>query len=429
MTSAGIIPYVSISARVERCRVMKKNMMVLTGTFVLMAAGSAMAIRPLADYSFIRGVCYPGGWRGDQKTIERDLGYAKRLQLNSTRVWLSQRSFQQDPNALIQSIRDYVRIAHSLGISTMPVLFNGNSLNPRTLPPEAWPGQEAYVKAVVEALKDEPGLLMWDLMNEPSWNDYFNQASEEEKPKRVEEIKAFLAHFNKYVKSLDPVNATTIGHTFAKDIEWCTDVDVFSFHDYLPTRAKVEDSYLQAEETARKYNKPVLNSEMACVCRANPYDVALEVCERHKMGWYVFELMIGGGWSDVHGLVYPDGTIRDPSIIAAIYGWHRNRDLNTGIKENPNREGHVQKALDQLKAALAGSEVRGRRSYSTDAILEAAEYCANLLEASQMVPMHEPPTARIQFWRSLPPEKRDQEAIRKFAYELGQTLKESCNMF
>ena len=55
---------------------------------------------------------------------------------------------------------------------------------------------------------------------------YHNQASEEEKPQRVAEIKTFLAHFNKYVKSLDPVNATTIGHTFAKDIEWCPDVDV-----------------------------------------------------------------------------------------------------------------------------------------------------------------------------------------------------------
>lgn len=413
---------------------MKKSVMVLAGMIVLALAVSAMATKPLSDYSFIRGVCYPGGWRGDPKIIERDLGYAKRLQLNSTRVWLSQGSYQRDPKGFIDSIRNYVRIAYSLGISTMPVLFNGNGLNPQTLPPESWAQQEPYVKAVVDALKDEPGLLMWDIMNEPSWNNYYNQATEEEKPKRVAEIKAFLAHFNKYVKSLDPVNATTIGHTFARDIEWCPDVDVFSFHDYLPTRQQVENSYLQAEEIAKKYNKPVLNSEMACVCRANPYDVALEICERHKMGWYVFELMISGGWSEVHGLVYPDGTVRDPSIIAAIYGWHRNRDLNTSIKENPNREGHVQKAIDQLKAALGPGSGGGRRGrgpvapVNTDAVLEAAEYCANLLEAAQMVPMHEPPTAKIQFWRSQPPEQRDQAAIRKFALELGQKLKECCDM-
>ena len=102
---------------------------------------------------------------------------------------------------------------------------------------------------------------MWDIMNEPSWNDYHNQASEEEKPKHIAEISAFLTHFTKYVKSLDPVNAITIGHTFAKDMEWCTDVDVFSFHDYLPTRAKIEESYVLAESISKKYNKPVLPRE------------------------------------------------------------------------------------------------------------------------------------------------------------------------
>ena len=131
---------------------------------------------------------------------------------------------------------------------------------------------------------------------------------------------------------------------------------------------------------------------MACVCRANPYDMALEICERHKIGWYVFQLMISGGWADVHGLVYPDGTVRDPSIIAAIYGWQRKRDLTTSVKENPNREGHERKALDRLNTALTGGS--GGKSSSTEDILEAAEYCANLLEAAQMVPMRSPPAPR-----------------------------------
>ena len=317
----------------------------------------------------------------------------------------------------------------------MPILFNGNSLNPQTLPPDAWPRQEAYVKAVVQALKDEPGLLMWDLMNEPSYNDYYRLAPTAAQPQREAEVREFLAHFNQYVKSLDPVNATTIGHTFARDLEWCTNVDVFSFHEYSETHQRIETNYVLAETISKKYNKPLINSEIACVCRANPYDVSLEIAERHEVGWYVFQLMVSGGWSDVHGLVYDDGTIRDPSIIAAIYGWHRNRDLKSSVKENPNREGHVRKALEQLKAAL-GEESRGTASRglgpaapaNTDAILEAAEYCANLLEASQMVPMHEPPTARIQLWRSQSPEQRDPAAIRKFALELGRTLEQWCDL-
>ena len=48
------------------------------------------------DYSWIRGVCY--GWNrpGGGKTLEdnrRELGYAKRLQINSTRIWLSYQAY------------------------------------------------------------------------------------------------------------------------------------------------------------------------------------------------------------------------------------------------------------------------------------------------------------------------------------------------
>jgi hypothetical protein len=411
---------------------MKTHRAVLTGMVCLMMVGSALAEKPLSDYSFVRGVCYPGGWRNDQAIIERDLGYAQRLQLNSTRVWLSYRAYQQNPDAFIKAIQNYVRTAQRLGISTMPVLWNGNGLNPDTLKENVRPEGEAYIKAVVEALKNEKGLLMWDIMNEPLWNDYYNHAAEEEKPKRAAEIGEFVRHYIKYVKQLDPVNAVTVGYAFSKELEQSADlVDVLSFHDYLGTRQRVENSYQLAEEVSRKYgNKPMLNSEMACIARANPYDMALEICSRHHMGWYVFELMIAGYWGEVHGLVYPDGTIRDPSIIAALLGFYRNRDLKTSLRPNPNREGGVTRALAELEAALKDEpSVFGYKKTSTDKILEAAEYCANFLESAEMVPMYEPPTARIKFWREQPEEQRDRNAIRAFAYELGLTLKRQCRIF
>jgi hypothetical protein len=60
--------------------------------------------------------------------------------------------------------------------------------------------------------------------------------------------------------------------------------------------------------------------------------------------------------------------------------------------------------------------------------LDAAECCANLLEAAQMVPMREPPTAKIMQWRSQVPEQRDAQIIRHFALDLGQTLEKQCGM-
>jgi hypothetical protein len=412
---------------------MKKIIITITSIFLLSVFGAEKIFseEPMKDYSFIRGACYPNGWSGDQKTIERDMGYAKKLQLNSTRIWLSYSRYNQDPKGYIEKLRSYVRTAYSFGITTMPILFNGNNLNPATLS-EAFRDTtgDNYVKAIVNAIKDEKGLLMWDIMNEPSYCDYLLKSPPEEKLKRLEEVRNFVRYYCSFVKKTDPKNAITTGHTFAPDIAMDADlVDVISFHDYLSTRKNIENSYIEAEKYAKQYNKPLINSELGCIGRANSYDMALEICNKHKAGWYVFELMVQGYWSDIHGLVYPDGTIRDPAIIAAIFGFYRNRDLKTSVKPNPNKEGHADKALAMLEKALKQeTTVFRNRSASSDEILEAAEYCANLLEAAEMVPMYDPPTARIQTWRAMPENERDIDAIRTFAYELGLTLKKYCRI-
>ncbi len=77
---------------------MKKNLAVLLGMIFTVSAGAALAEKPLKDYSFIRGVNY--GMQGDQQTIERDLGYARRVNLNSTRIWLSYQGYEKDPEGL-----------------------------------------------------------------------------------------------------------------------------------------------------------------------------------------------------------------------------------------------------------------------------------------------------------------------------------------
>lgn len=100
------------------------------------------------------------------------------------------------------------------------------------------------------------------------------------------------------------------------------------------------------------------------------------------------------------------------------------------IEPNLNKEDHVEKAFERLGKVLKDKTTvfRNKRA-STDEILEAAEYCVNLLEAAKMVPMYEPPTAKIQTWRSMLEQDRDAEAIRTFAYELGLTLKKYCRIY
>jgi hypothetical protein len=408
---------------------MRKHLIVALGTIFAVAAGAARAEKPLKDYSFVRGVNY--GMMGDQKIIERDLGYARRVNLNSTRIWLNYLAWEKDPQGYIEKLRNYIRTSKSMGFSTMPILFNGNNLNPDTLKPEFRLRGEAYVKAIVDAIKDEPGLLMWDIMNEPMTNDYVGHAPADQKQQRQDEITAFVRYYLGYAKKIDPVNALTVGYNYSYQLEGSADlVDVLSFHEYTPLRSTIEASYKTAEDVSKKYGKPMLNTETACIARSNPYDVVLQISEEHKTGWYLFNLIIQGYWGEVHGLFYPDGTVRDPAIIAAVMGFYRNRDLNTMIRPVPNREGHAEKALKAIEEALKDDPNTFRHTtQSTDKLLDAAEYAANLLEASEMVPMIVPPSAQIQYWRQQPPEKRDRAAIRAFTYDLGLQLKKWCQLY
>ena len=61
------------------------------------------------------------------------------------------------------------------------------------------------MKAIVEAIKDEPGLLMWDIMNEPMANDYVGHATAEQKQQRQDEITAFVRYYLGSVKKFDSV--------------------------------------------------------------------------------------------------------------------------------------------------------------------------------------------------------------------------------
>ena len=428
---------------------MKNKLFVFIGIIFLLT-GSLTAKEPLKDYSFVHGVCH--NLTPDQETLERDLGFMKRLQLNSTRVWLSQRAYVSNPEEYINRVLNYVRSCYKNGITVMPILFNGTF--PALLEKNAKAGCEKYVSAIVNALKNEEGLLMWDIMNEPEMNDYYRKAPPEEQQKRNDEIADFVRYFITYVKKIDPVNAVTVGHWIPKFCGNTADlVDVISFHDYLETRSRVEEAYAIAEGYAKKYNKPLINSELCCIGRSNPYDMAIQIADEHNVGWYVFDLIISGYWSDIHGLVYPDGTIRDPASIAAIYGFYRKRDLNTTIKVLPNREKHAEKAIALVEKVLNGDFVEepdvfgiapfrskrssaktmGNRTAATpvDDILEAAEYCANLLEGAEMVPMWEPPTAKIETWRKMSDEDKEKARgeIRKFAYDLALQLKEWCELF
>ncbi len=126
-------------------------------------------MKPLNDYSWVRGVNY---YQCGEERLRRELGYGKRVNLNAVRIWLERGWYERNPEKYIADLVNYVRICYDCGYQVMPILFNGNFLDPETLTETYYERNDIYARAVVESLKDEPGLLMWDIMNEPACNGW-----------------------------------------------------------------------------------------------------------------------------------------------------------------------------------------------------------------------------------------------------------------
>ena len=429
-------------------------------------------MKPLKDYSFVRGFNYTQSnvwtdtnfWEEyDHDIVDRDMGYAERLKLNSARVFLTYSSYVKDPKQFLENVKDFVQTAWSHGISTNPIIYHGMRFLPedfirkpwdptkwmplsKTLQDKScWHLGEKYFDDLYEAIGNEPGLLFWDISNEPgfrlpdnaTWYDeepeYMRAGTEKpdmtELRRRQELVWEFIRYFCKYVKSKDPVNAIGVGNTFIYETEASKTaelVDIIIFHDYSETRGRLRLIYDMAKQLGEKYGKPVLNNETGCLCRSNPYDMVIEMSQEYNFGWYLFELMIGSDvWNRVHGIVYPDGTVRDPSIVSALYGFYRNRG-ESAIYPDVNQENHAQKAIALARQAIGNLKngFGGDMTNNPDELLEACEYIANILEAGEHVPMDYPPTARVAHYRRQ--KNPDCAEIKRWLVELIETLKKVC---
>jgi len=311
---------------------------------------------------------------------KRDLDYAKRLQLNQVRVFVPYAAWERDKEGLRKSLLDFVRAAHERGIGVMPTMqYKFDEWKDKA----AWPNARPFVADLVATIGKEPGLAIWDVENEPEC------CSLPPTPDNRLHMEHAM-YMAKVFHELDPVTPVTIGATFAENMIAMGDaVDVLSFHNYGPTRAQIRASIAKAKEYAEQVHKPLINTEIGCIARANPYDVTLQEHMQAHVGWYIWELMITGNWGTVHGVFYPDGTVRDPSIVAALLGFFRNRGANV-VEDVPDRENHLTEAVTKNKAWLADPNP------NWEAGLDLAEVSANLLEAAQLAPMHNLPTRQVE---------------------------------
>jgi hypothetical protein len=135
----------------------------------------------------------------DTVTIDRELGFAESIGMNSMRVYLHHLAWELDPEGFKNRMERYLSISDRHGISTLFVFFDDcwdPTYKPGKQPaPEpgvhnsGWvrdPGEilttdtalvltlEKYVKDVMTRFKNDRRIVLWDLYNDPGNNNLKN---------------------------------------------------------------------------------------------------------------------------------------------------------------------------------------------------------------------------------------------------------------
>jgi hypothetical protein len=394
-----------------------KRLFAVSAALLLFASGANAAERNFPkDLSSVRGFDYTPAnaaarpmhhisqWLNyDPATTAHELDLAKRLNLNQARVFLAYQAWEKDKASFRRDLLEFIRACHQRDIGVMPVVTYPREMIANK---SSWPLAREWAADLVQTIGREPGLMAWDVLNEPDWPP--TPAS------WVRQRFDFARHMAGVFHQLDSRTPVTIGVAFEPSMEKLADaVDILEFHNYSPTREKIRANILRAQQFAAKVRKPVVDGEIGAVARANPYDVTLQEHMKAHMGWYIWELMIvRKGWGTIQGVFYADGSVRDPSIPAAILGFFRNRGPDI-LPSVVDQEGDVTKVIKNSRKWLA----QPNPSWSDG--LDLAETAANLMEAGQLVPMREPPTRQVGLMRAASP---DLSALRTLLEEYIQIL-------
>ncbi|MBQ8345719.1 MAG: hypothetical protein IJY42_05600, partial [Clostridia bacterium] len=254
-----------------------------------------------------------------------------------------------------------------------------------------WPKGDQYCLDLIRRFGQEPSVLFWDVMNEPECTAFLEKTASDYE-ENLNLTYRFVGHYVKLFAEADLAGAVTVGSCDTSSnlnlerFGILKDLDVISFHDYSADRNGIQAVYDANLALGTRYGKAVVISEMGCPPRGNLYDVAIEIANRNQTGYFLWELMIGKSfWNHIHGVVYPDGTIRDTALVAALYGCFQNRTEDS-ISYYGNAEGHAALFVGQAEALLANSDA------AFEECTAVLERMVHLTEGCQTVPLHCLPT-------------------------------------
>lgn len=257
----------------------------------------------------------------DTATIDKELGWAASIGMNSVRVYLHDLLWQ-DAQGFLGRMETFLTIAKKHNIKPLFVLFDscwdpfpktGKQRDPKPhVHNSGWvqsPGLEAlkdstqyprleqYVKGVVGKFANDDRVLGWDVWNEPD-NPNTSSYGTVELPNKVDYVLPLLKKTFDWARSMNPSQPLTSaiwkGNWSSRDsltpLEkvQVDESDVISFHNYDdPEEFEKRIKWLQA------YDRPLICSEYMARGNGSFFETSLPIAKKYNIAAYNWGLVDG----------------------------------------------------------------------------------------------------------------------------------------
>ena len=310
--------------------------------------------------------------------LDRELAFIPGLGLNSTRLWLSIHGYEQGPDTYVDNLGYFLDQCHELGIDVHLNLFDSVGVDPedaahpqipkeqlfggdalamqgelgsRTGPATAlvpvpdcgvpltlfteswmagpgyrhvgaqnWPRCETFVRAMTDAFRDHPALVILEVMNEPEICLFGRDQEIDFSP-----VQAFYTAMHKTLVDAAPNLPTTIGSTRLENFKEADSdtgmaLDIITFHSFNDAdtlRAAFEEA---AEYSAATGGRPITCSEWGTYpgetdeAQLELYKQLLPIALESGAAWQIAHLLTAYCNGSMAALLYPNGTMRPAAV-------------------------------------------------------------------------------------------------------------------
>jgi hypothetical protein len=258
-------------------------------------------------------------WQGasfDPGEIDKELGWAEGMGMNTMRVFLHDLLWQQDAPGFRKRMDEFLAIASRHHIRPLFVLFDScwdplPRLGPQHAPipgvhnsgwvqspganvlvdPSQYPRLKEYVQGVVGAFAKDDRILGWDVWNEPGSDQTGNYPKTELNNKeKIARVAALLPQAFQWAREVNPTQPLTSGvyevdtaadENALEEIEriQVRESDIITFHNYdWPESFKGEIAWL------RRFHRPVICTEYMARSVGSIFDTILPIAKLERVG-------------------------------------------------------------------------------------------------------------------------------------------------